>query len=1119
MMFLAADITMHTAPKIVVTALLGCALVGVAIALVLRIATRHSDESRPIAERGDVRRAVRLIARFTRTQHRTFVVGFVLLSIEAVTQVFAWYPLAYMIDYFDGAQGALSFPGISSPLYGTIAVLTSVLLVLLMVNSATDSLAEIRLARGGRTLGFRMRVSLFSHLQRLSLAFHDRSRKGDVMFRVVGDVKEFEQFVIDSLSDLAGSLLLLVATIAFLLYEAWQVCLVGLIVIPGTSAISYHFSTRIKAAAKRQRAREGDLANATQEMLNSIRVVQTFGRGGHDEQKFIDNSGLAMTAAMDAARLEAWFSWIVATFEAIAIAAVIWVGVYLMQQGSLSLGTLTLIALLIRQMFKPSKRIIKEWNVISKVFASVERVADLLDRPVTVHDEPGAVPAPRFRGQIEFRDVSFAYHDEGVGASADEAEGDGKRLPALSDVSFTIDAGEVVAISGPSGAGKTTIAQLIPRLYDPPEGTVMLDGHDVRSYTLDSIRSQISMVLQETALLSGTVAENIAYGRPEATRDAIVTAAVRANAHEFIETLPGGYDCDLSEQGSNLSGGQRQRIAIARALIRATPIMILDEPTTGLDAESTDLVLTGLRELMKGKTTVLISHDPQLLESADRVLRLRSGRIVRSDAPRPAHAGNGNGRVTDIDPRLSPELRRELPGLEAALDEGAMRRNLQPMLGRSDGWKVGRCSPGKILYTPGLGCTLRYQVELQGRNGAGTRDVMVGARIFSDPDSGAAFLRDRLAPLAERARERAEMRPFAKPVAGIDRLGMVAYAYPIDAELPALIAATDPAQMSHLLGVTLSDALGERVPITECVVDLASYPRGHRCLLRYDLTGPAKNRQVYGKMGGNGSTLEPQVMDALRAGLAGPDGPRIPRPLGLVPDLDLVLLEAIPGRPEVGRLLVAHARGTANGEVAAAIESCARIAARVHTSDIAFGKPRTLYDEVASLHPGLDAMRRMTPALGERVGDSIDGALAVAAEYQGLPQRLSHGDYTHNQVVFDQDGCGLLDFDDVCLAEPALDLGRFRAYLRVAARKAALAAERTDDPGGELCRSFMAAYIRAAAVPEGDRANLEGRTAAYEAVTLARIVVSSWQQLKPARTACALSVLEELMTCPPTPAL
>jgi ABC-type multidrug transport system fused ATPase/permease subunit len=1117
MMFLAAGISVRTAPQIVVTAILGCALVGVAIALVLRIATRNSDESRPIAERGDIRRAVRLIARFTRSQHRTFVVAFVLLSIEAVTQVFAWYPLAYMIDYFDHAQGPLSFPGISSPLYATIAVLTSVLLVLLMVNSATDSLAEIRLARGGRTLGFRMRVELFSHLQRLSLAFHDRSRKGDVMFRVVGDVKEFEQFVIDSLSDLAGSLLLLVATIAFLLYEAWQVCLVGLIVIPGTSAISYYFSTRIKAAAKRQRAREGDLANATQEMLNSIRVVQTFGRGGHDEQRFVDNSGRAMTAAMDAARLEAWFSWIVATFEAIAIAAVIWVGVYLLQNGALSLGTLTLIALLIRQMFKPSKRIIKEWNVISKVFASVERVADLLNRPVTVHDEPGAVPAPRLQGRIEFRNVSFGYHGEGADASADETE----RLPALTDVSFTVDPGEVVAIAGPSGAGKTTIAQLIPRLYDPKAGTVLLDGHNVRELTLDSVRSQISMVLQETVLLSGTVAENIAYGRPEATREEIVTAAVRANAHEFIEMLPGGYDGDLSEQGSNLSGGQRQRIAIARALIRATPIMILDEPTTGLDAESTELVLAGLRELMRDKTTVLVSHDPQLLQSADRVLRLESGRILETGArPQSARvAANGNGRVTAIDPRQSPELRRELPALETALDEKAMRRHLQGMLDRSGGWKIDRCSPGKVLYSPGLGCTLRYRVQLRNGNGGGGREVLVGGRIFSDPNSGAAFLRDRLAPLADRARERTEVGPFAEAVAGIDDLGMVAYAFPIDAELPALVTATDPRQMSPLLGETLSRTLGEQVAVDDCRVDLASYPRSHRCLLRYELTGPATNRHVYGKLGGNGSTLEPGVMDALRAGLAESDGPRVPRQLGVIPELDLVLLEAIPGRPEVGRLLVARAGGKANGEVGRAIATCAQIAARMHTSDLAFGVPRTLYDEVASLHPGLDAMRQMTPELGERLDESIDRALALAAEHDVLPQRLSHGDYTPNQVVFHDGGSGLLDFDDVCLAEPALDLGRFSAYVRVAARKAGLAAARTDDPGDDLCRSFMAAYLRAAAVPAGESANLHGRTAAYEAVTLARIVVSSWQQLKPARTACALSVLEERMVCLPTPAL
>jgi ABC-type multidrug transport system fused ATPase/permease subunit len=626
MMVLAADMSYKTAPKIIAAAIIGCMLVGLITAYMFKRATAQSHTTRQLGRSEDIRRCLLLIARFTQGNQRLFVGAFLLLSVEAVTAVFAWYPLTYVIDYFDGTQGPLGFPGIDTQPWATVVCLSVVLVVLLIVNSATDSLAEIYLARGGRTLGFRMRIGLFSHLQKLSLAFHDRSRKGDVLFRVVGDVKEFEQFIIDSLSDLVGSVLLLIATLAFIWYEAWQVLIVALIVLPGTSAISWYFSTRIKATAKRQRAREGDLAAATQEMLNSIRVVQMFGRGGHDEQKFVDNSSKAMDAALHSARLDAWFSWIVTVFEAIAMVATTLVSVYLLEHKQMSLGTLILVVLLIRQMFKPSKRVIKQWNQISKVFASVERIADLLDQPVTVHDEPDARPAPALAGRVALRDVTFGYRTEESDRGAGTPAAD--RPPALEDVSFVIEPGEVVALSGPSGAGKSTIAQLIPRLYDPDRGAVLIDDHDIRGFMLDSLRSQISMVLQDTVLLSGTVADNIAYGRTDATREQIVAAAVRANAHEFIEQLPGGYDCDLAEGGANLSGGQRQRLAIARAMIRATPIMILDEPTTGLDVEAASQVLEGLRELMIGKTTLLISHDFKLLASADRVLVINRGRIV-----------------------------------------------------------------------------------------------------------------------------------------------------------------------------------------------------------------------------------------------------------------------------------------------------------------------------------------------------------------------------------------------------------------------------------------------------------------------------------------------------------
>jgi ABC-type multidrug transport system fused ATPase/permease subunit len=246
-----------------------------------------------------------------------------------------------------------------------------------------------------------------------------------------------------------------------------------------------------------------------------------------------------------------------------------------------------------------------------------------MDLQPEVHDKPGAIPVRFFQGQIEFRNVVFSYPT----IEPSKKKGDAKARPTLNGLSFTIQPGQVVAVVGHTGAGKSTIAQLIPRLYDPNEGQILIDGRDIRDFTLESLRAQMSMVLQESILFTGSIVENIAYGRPDATGMEIIEAAKDANADEFISKFPDGYYTILGERGSNLSGGQRQRIAVARAFIRDTPILILDEPTTGLDAESIDLVLQALRKLMKGKTTIIISHELNLIRDADKIIVIKEGQI------------------------------------------------------------------------------------------------------------------------------------------------------------------------------------------------------------------------------------------------------------------------------------------------------------------------------------------------------------------------------------------------------------------------------------------------------------------------------------------------------------
>jgi ABC-type multidrug transport system fused ATPase/permease subunit len=484
---------------------------------------------------------------------------------------------------------------------------------------------------------------MYSHLQRLSLAYHDKRRTGDVLTRVTGDVLVVEDFVVKSLSNLVGSFLVLIGTVAVLLWREWTVALIAVLVIPTLAFVSDYFSRRIKAVSKTQRAREGELASTTQEMLTSIRLVQSYGRGSVDLQRFSDQTDQSMRAAVGVANVQAQFSFVIALLEALAISAIVWIGVLLVDRSAISVGTLVFFILVAQNMFKPSRKIVSEWYKVGKVLASVDRIVELLDLVPAVEDSPDAVPAPPFTGRLTFRGVCFAYHAE----PGDDAPS------VLRDVGFDIRPGEVVALVGRSGAGKSTIAQLVPRLYDPDDGAVSIDGTDVRRYTLESLRSQISLVLQDTVLLSGTVAENIGYGIEGATREQIEHAARCANAHDFITTMPDGYDTEVGERGATLSGGQRQRIAIARAFIRRAPILVLDEPTTGLDIDSARLVIGALRTLMRGTTTIIISHDPGLVRCADRVVVIDRGSIAEQGSPADLQEAGG----------LYAELMLPWPGL------------------------------------------------------------------------------------------------------------------------------------------------------------------------------------------------------------------------------------------------------------------------------------------------------------------------------------------------------------------------------------------------------------------------------------------------------------------------
>jgi ATP-binding cassette, subfamily B, bacterial len=460
-----------------------------------------------------------------------------------------------------------------------------------------------------------LRLRLYSHIQRLSLGYHDHKQTGDLVSRVTSDIAAIQSFITSGLLGVLINSLTLVGMVAVMFYLNWRFTLIALSVAPPLFAVVYTYTRRIKQASREVRKKEGEIVSVIQEVLSSIRVVKAYAREEYEQSRLEEESLGSVEIALRARGLKARLAPIVEILVAVGTSVVLWFGGRMALAGSLSAGSLVVFILYLNKMYKPMQQLSKMTDAWSNAAVGLERIREVLETDGEVQDLPGARRAPRFHGRIEFDHVNFSYQPN---------------VPVLHDVSFLVDAGQMVALVGPTGAGKTTIASLIPRFYDPSSGSVRIDGVNIRRYRLQSLRRQISLVLQETVLFRAPVWSNIAYGKPGASRADILRAAELANAHEFIEKMPEGYDTLVGERGATLSGGQRQRIAIARAIIRASPILILDEPTTGLDSASEKLVFEALDRLMAGRTSIVIAHRLSTIRRANVIFVVNEGAIVES---------------------------------------------------------------------------------------------------------------------------------------------------------------------------------------------------------------------------------------------------------------------------------------------------------------------------------------------------------------------------------------------------------------------------------------------------------------------------------------------------------
>jgi len=466
----------------------------------------------------------------------------------------------------------------------------------------------------GNRMTLDVRAHLFRQMQRLSIAYHDTMGASDSAYRTLNDAPMLRSFGIDNIIPLTTSILTLAAMILVMVYLDWQLALIALLVSPLMFLLTVAFRPRIRAGWRKYRASESAAMEVAQESLSASRLVKSYGQEERKNQQLVSHYSESLSAQLKVQVDSAFYSLLVGIVTASGLAAVLYIGIGHVQAGILTLGSLLVVNYYVTQLYTPLRNVGASILDIQMSLTGVERYRAVLDEKPDVPESPNALPLARARGEIAFRKVSFEYT---------------KDHPVLQDVSFSLPSGSCLGVVGPTGSGKTTLSTLMLRLFDPTKGVITLDDIDLKDYKLADLRNQFAVVHQETVLFSTTVAENIRFARPNASMDEVVAAATAAKAHDFITSLPNGYDTLVGERGMKLSGGERQRISLARAFLKNAPILILDEPTSSLDVHTETAILDTIQELMKDRTTLMIAHRPSTLRNCNMILMLEDGRVAR----------------------------------------------------------------------------------------------------------------------------------------------------------------------------------------------------------------------------------------------------------------------------------------------------------------------------------------------------------------------------------------------------------------------------------------------------------------------------------------------------------